>query len=912
MEEGEVVKSNIEQVLDIIRKYSEENKGLSAGEVAEELNMQRSNASAVLNELYKQGILLKIKGKPVIYTLNNAQENRNITSVKNANFNAITGSDKSLKKCIQQAKAAIMYPPKGLHTLILGPSGVGKTMFAELMYKFALENGVFSLKSPFVSFNCADYSNNPQLLMSHLFGSKKGAFTGADKDREGIVCKANGGVLFLDEVHRLPPEGQEMLFYLIDKGMYTPLGDDSKKKCQVLIICATTEDIDNVLLSTFTRRIPMTIKIPALGERTLEERFSLICEFFKIEAARVGKDISVSSNTIRQLLLYECPGNVGQLKSDIQLGCANGFLNSLSHAKNNIEIHCTDFASHVNQGLLIYKNNAQEVDKFVNDERNLYFTPKGQRSTIKEGDYSLPNNFYEDIEKRTEELQKRGVEDNEIKLLMELDIENYFKSFIRNFDKGVKKYELSKIVPEEIINLTESFLRMAGKKLKKVFPVKVFYGLSLHINSSIERIKSGKEIVNHNLENIMLNHEEEFNLAKELAFSIEKRFGITIPNAEVGFIAMFLTVDEIECQWVEDRPIVVIAMHGRSTASSMAEVVNRLVGANNVYAYDMNLDKSSKLAYEELKEIILKKHQGAGVMLLVDMGSLGTFGELISKETGIDIKIFNLVSTPIAIECSRKAVIDGDINKIYEDIACSVAQYSPYNTKVSQSFIPHRDKIIVTLCTTGEGSAIQLKNFIENKISLDEYNAEIFPMSLNNKQYMYNILNNLSQEKKILAIVGTINPNIYGIPFISTYEIFMDNDCKKLKELLNNPIFKEKDKEELGYDTFLEVLQGDINNMNLFNFEDMYNKFLSELEHSIDKSIDYDIRVGLMVHIVCSISNIMEGKLTPSCYSKEELKKRYPEEFKAIQINIKHIEEYYNINFSDDEVCFILRNIMNV
>ncbi len=905
------MKSSKDQVLDFFQENSEGNEGFSANEVSESLNMQRSNASSILNELYRQGILLKIKGKPVIYTINPNKATSISDYNESINFDALTGSDKSLKKCIQQAKAAIMYPKRGLHTLILGPSGVGKTMFAELMYKYAIEKGVFQINSPFVSFNCADYANNPQLLLAQLFGAKKGAYTGADKDREGVVSKANGGVLFLDEVHRLPPEGQEMLFYLIDRGMYTPLGDEGKKKSEVLIICATTEDIDNALLTTFTRRIPMSIKIPALKDRTLEERYALIGEFFSTEAARVGKDILVSHNTMRQLLLYECPGNVGQLKSDIQLGCANGFLNSLSSAKNKIEVHCTDFASHVNQGLLIYKNYAADIDKLVRDDVKLYFTHRGQKSTIKEGDYSLPNNFYEGIEERIAELHHRGVADNEVKLLMELDIENYFKRFIRNFERGASKYELSKIVSEDIITMLESFLRLGGKKLNKIFPVKVFYGLALHVNASVERLRSGKNIVNHNLYNIIEKNPEEYALAKELALSLEKKFKISIPEDEVGFIAMFLTVDEMESQCAEDRPIVVIAMHGRTTASSMAEVVNKLVGANNAYAYDMNLDKSPQIAYEELKDLIVKKHQGAGVMLLVDMGSLGTFGELIAKETGILIKSFTLVSTPIAIECSRRAVIEMDIDKIYSDLNASLASYASYDLKVSDNFIPNGDNIIITICSTGEGSAKELKNFIENKINLSSYNAKIFPMSLNNKQYMYNIINNLSKKKNIIAIVGPIDPKIYGIPFLSTYEILIDRECMKLKKLLDNTSILEKAQEEMGYDTFLEVLQGDVPNIDLFNFEMLYDEFITSLEKQVNQTLDYDIRIGLLVHIVCSISNIIDGKLTPSCYSKEDLKKRYSDIFKAIRKSISLMEEFYKLQFSDDEICFILRNVVN-
>jgi len=78
------------------------------------------------------------------------------------------------------------------------------------MYQYSKYIKKLSEDAPFVVFNCADYCNNPQLLLSHIFGHIKGSFTGAEKEKEGIVEKADGGILFLDEIHRLPPEGQEM------------------------------------------------------------------------------------------------------------------------------------------------------------------------------------------------------------------------------------------------------------------------------------------------------------------------------------------------------------------------------------------------------------------------------------------------------------------------------------------------------------------------------------------------------------------------------------------------------------------------------------------------------------------------------------------------------------------------------
>ena len=72
----------------------------------------------------------------------------------------------------------------------------------------------------FVQVNCSEYANNPELLTANLFGYKRGAFTGADKDNLGLLHYANGGVLFLDEVHCLKAECQEKLFLYMDQGIY--------------------------------------------------------------------------------------------------------------------------------------------------------------------------------------------------------------------------------------------------------------------------------------------------------------------------------------------------------------------------------------------------------------------------------------------------------------------------------------------------------------------------------------------------------------------------------------------------------------------------------------------------------------------------------------------------------------------
>lgn len=99
---------------------------------------------------------------------------------------------------------------------------------------------------------------------------------------------------FLDEVHRLPSEGQEILFYLLDKGKFRRLGEtESTREAQIMLIAATTENPESSLLLTFRRRIPMVIELPSLSERPPQERYEIIHHFFSKESFRINKSIIV-------------------------------------------------------------------------------------------------------------------------------------------------------------------------------------------------------------------------------------------------------------------------------------------------------------------------------------------------------------------------------------------------------------------------------------------------------------------------------------------------------------------------------------------------------------------------------------------------------------------------------------------
>lgn len=338
-------------------------ESFTATGIGEKLNLSRSSISLELNKLSKDGKLIYIKSRPVIFFDKKLFNEKFSVNIKKDKFNSlkelieliekkriseanrddnefgIIGLNGSLKKIADQGRAAILYPPNGLHILLLGSTGVGKSLFAEYLYKFAIKIGRYTDKTKFVVFNCADYANNPQLLMSHLFGHAKGAFTGADDNKKGLIEAADGGILFLDEVHRLPSEGQEMLFSIMDHGIYRRLGETiTNRKSNVLLITATTENVNSSLLKTFTRRIPVILRIPDIRERHLREREELVKYFFNIEGKRINENIIIDREVIWCFMLYDCKGNIGELKSDIQKVCANAYHSYISKGDKAMKI----------------------------------------------------------------------------------------------------------------------------------------------------------------------------------------------------------------------------------------------------------------------------------------------------------------------------------------------------------------------------------------------------------------------------------------------------------------------------------------------------------------------------------------------------------------------------------------------
>ncbi|PEL08204.1 sigma 54-interacting transcriptional regulator [Bacillus sp. AFS017336] len=883
------------QIYEVFLQSKEQ--GFTAIEISQKLNLDRANVSSDLNKLVKEGSLVKTNSRPVVFklqshTLQQTNHFQNNPANSEYKYEYFYEENISLRPAIEKARSAILYPPNGMHTLILGETGVGKSAFAARMHDFAIRSNVLRKDSPFIIFNCADYANNPQLLLGQLFGVRKGAYTGAT-EQKGLLEKANNGILFLDEVHRLTPEGQEMLFTFIDYKLYRRLGEtENERTSNVLIISATTEDPSSTLLSTFTRRIPMVITLPALRDRTYDERFTLIKRFFSEESLRLGKEIVVSANTIRSFLFYPCQNNIGQLKADIQLACAKAYADFITHKHDKIRIHSTDLNWYVKEGLFIEKKVKHSITLL-----NEYFEFSPTKGIISnpQMDHSA-DTIYDRIDTKYEELKQRGVNQDELSLLMENDIESYFTHYITSINRKLSSKEnVQKIIKPEIVTLSEKVLKLAEEKLNKRFNEKILVALSLHIQTLLQRIQSNKKIHHPNITQIRDQYKNEFSVSIECVKMIEDFSNVSIPFDEVAFITMFFVYGNEDFKVPSSNVKVIVLAHGSGIAREMANVTNELLENEEVIGIDMPLSEPPQDFLIRVKDYIKSLGKLNGILLCIDMGSLAYIGDIIEAEFSIPVRVIQMVSTAHVIEASRKATLGYSLDELYQDVRNLTTFF--INSHANKTKQPEFNRsVILTACLTGQGSAIAIKNILANNLVYDKEMLEIVPISLLNKEELQKMLNDISKERSIVCIVSNFD---ISVPFNTFHlqDVLNMKATKKIQELITY---------EETYLKMAETLQETISLKDAKKVISVIRRALNDIQVQTDKFFKNEDLMGIVIHMSCMIDRIQNSQpLIPFKDKEDKINSDYLLYLKIKKI-LQQIEESCDIIIPDDEICYLM------
>ncbi|MCZ6515545.1 MAG: sigma-54 dependent transcriptional regulator [Acidobacteria bacterium] len=206
--------------------------------------------------------------------------------------------------------------------LLLGESGTGKELVAQAIHNYGPARD-----KPFVPVDCSALS--PTLIESELFGHVRGAFTGANLDRRGLLESARGGTILLDEIAEFPVTLQAKLLRALQEREFKPVGSNVRRNLDARIIAATNRNLeDAVSRGTFRKDLyfrlnVVTLRIPPLRERKSDIQL-LARHFLERPHLRYREEMTISYDAMAQLMTYDWPGNVRELQNCIERAVALG------------------------------------------------------------------------------------------------------------------------------------------------------------------------------------------------------------------------------------------------------------------------------------------------------------------------------------------------------------------------------------------------------------------------------------------------------------------------------------------------------------------------------------------------------------------------------------------------------------
>lgn len=877
----------------------------TAGGIAKALNAKRNTVSLYLNQLTNEEKLVKIETRPVHFLHRSSFETENyklkksvyhsVTKLEQENSNQdllkrFVQINPSLKESIERVRAAVLYPNGGLPLLINGESGTGKSYLVSLINRFCRTHKLIKKSAPFITINCAQYADNPELLTSNLFGYKKGAFTGADEDHEGAFVEADGGILFLDEVHRLGPKGQEKLFTYLDQGIVYPVGETKKgKRVHVRLCFATTEDLDTSFLTTFTRRIPVKITLPPLSQRSKEERLNLVYTLFNNEQKKITKPLSISDQVLDMLANYQPTGNIGDLKNAIKLTIARANADQKDNETITLTAH----------NLPLDVLSKSKVEVYHPSSKPIMITNETEVDDLIERNFPEKKIFLNSLNKLLKVYEQSDDNLAECESKLKQIVYQLFDSLL--FEKNNSDHiPLLSYVIDGVNHLFEQMKTAYQLKISNnaVYAVSYYLFERQKFQWSSEEIKNQKALVKLN-KDVHQRYLDIYVYVTKLINLIKTNLDIELNEVDYIFLTIYLNKLEIITKTGLIKAIVIA--HGYATAGSIANVVNRLLGAHTLDAFDMPINVSTQEIADKIIDYTENNDVTHGLIILVDMGSLKEIETLFPRQINAPILLINNVSTLLALTVGESILKKRNFRKISQ----LVKQTGEIEIKLTYPETS-KQKVILTTCYSGIGTATHVARLLER--CLPNKKIKIVPYDFQALKDTHEV-GIIKKMYEVVGIIGTENPSINGIDFIYLEQILSDKDTAKLSDWLKTAFSNQEIEAILNNLVKNFSLEQTINMVTILDAPKVIENitiFIQELERRFSITLSNQKKFTLYVHVSYLIERLIRKEANNLDYDYEKsFSQKYANELSKIKAAFSVISDNYSVKIPQSELIYI-------
>lgn len=946
-------------LLDVVAEMAKATGGgVSAAEVAERTGRDRANVSRELNKLAREGFLEKRPGRPVLFLPRTVAENsggksdaapsRKVKSSEDSKFENPTAWERrtpsiasrssfdplkirlpvdlaatalgelvaatgTLREACEKGMAAVLYPPSGLHTLIIGPTGSGKSTFARAMHSFAIESGAWPPNAPFVSLNCSEYSQNPNLLMSQLFGHVKGAFTGAYADKVGMVERASSGMLFLDEVHRLPPQGQEMLFQIIDRGTFRRLGETgNERRANLMLVAATTEEPSSYLLQTFLRRIPVVISMPSLDEWKPSERYALIQKLLAEEADKLSLPVRLSPEALSYLMRASFPGNVGELKSRIQVACFRAFLSSAERGFEGELVVGLDAFREARASILNRYSSERPTRKRDSDISTApgVRSPSGGSGRFSAIPVSVPAG----------DLRRTGISERAILDALEAEVRTYvdnllFRSNESGGAEGLSQEEISGLCDPKVRNVLREALPEIASRYGMTLSARALYALSVHITHRLRSRSSEASVIPSAVArsnpgammamDVSGVDEKYIAASKDLADVLEKRLNVRPLPGEIGLIARIF---QAEVAGVGGSGVaILLALHGNGVARETANVVREVLGQDIVIPVDLGLSWSLAEKARAIAAALEGKGSSRGACVLTDMALPPFLASEIASKAGVDVKIVDSASLPLILDVASRSLIPGiSLAELVGEVHVGRPPGRVDLRPAGDSWFEDGKSVLVT--AQSRVSAERIRELLMTVFS-EATEEGLCVLTLCSPQDAVGA-SGAGSGARFLAVAGMTPTELEGRQFISLQDIVSGEGLQVLARLLQRAGFSVPEgpaiRRRLLQKLSTDLLGEQLTFLKPERLAGSCLKVLERIEEAMGVSYPTGACVRFMVHLACLVERLLLGQPVLEHPQAAALFSTYTVLESVMSAVLKDIEQEFGCSIPLGEKAFLL------
>lgn len=861
----------------------------STAAIAREQNISRNLASQYLNDFVREGQVVKVGTRPVLYFHRAGFERyfqrpirkgeyssfeellSDLGILQQRNFECAIGYDLSLSPCVTQLKAAMKYPPSGLPVLLVGENGTGKGTLARLSHAYGVDEGVIDQKAEFVRVDCSLYSGDDETFKREFIGEPAGS---------GLVGRQDVGVLYLKHFERLSRASQTVVVSWLHGLDATHRAGGSPKVCVPRLIISMPPSPDTDLMDRLGHLIPIVVSVPSLRARTEDERADLIMHFLRVEGRRVGATVSISRGALRNLMEADFRDNVDGLRACIKNCCAEAYLD---YDDERLIIRNYSLPA----GVLGASEAQEDDDKLVSGDKSA-----GQHYG---SDRFLQ--YFVELDEAYDSFRS-GVLSLKEFVSSATGTMNRYQDFLSfggvTGNARVSAYE--KVIGSVVDSVNGSYNIELSRKCAHMLAQSLSVQLWGGLEGTKWRLQASEKFTSM-LSVLARSCRTAAVIVEQIEAGVRSSLGIELDA--VSRVMLFLEANDAVETSAGRSCLGVIMCHGYSTATSIADAANRILRSRVYEAIDLTYDEEIQDVVVPLGRLLGKYAHCRTVVLLVDTGSLGDVHEHLAGMTDADLYVVSNVSTALALEVGAAILANEEVGGVIESCTELCA---PRCRRIPGV----RGEDAVLFCSeTGTEAGDRVRRLFAGSLpaetSVQLVTADYFELSRSGADAP------VFSRYVVRAIVGTADPGIEGVPFVPLDAVLFDGSSEQLDRVFAASLGHE------GIEAFHRsllknlTLENVIESITILNPESLFievDRAIRRLEEKSGMRIGARMTTGLYVHLCCLVERLVTRTPIESYPDEEGFAQRHAEFIQCFRESFSDICRRYRIEVPVSEIAY--------